>query len=299
MIMPQLRWDKPLWFRGPVDAPDGQWLHNQAKSQAGQDLFVVAMTQGKTQGTWLELGCGHPLGSNNTYLLEKRLDWSGVSIDTQDMGHDIITPFEEYWHGFYRGIRRPDWPEQPIPFDQLPKDAHDRFYQYYINFIARQKTDIDDIPGNLRTWTSCRPRTQFYQQNAFDFDYSKLPYRMDYLQVDLHPSTANLEILDQVLSNHRFSVITFEHDFWDHSVESAHVRQQSRKVLQDCGYDLVISDATVPPGHGNGIGDEPINFEDWWADPEIIGTEIRECYRDIQGHGSPKYYYHTLFQGQQ
>jgi hypothetical protein len=96
-----IRLDLPRQFRGPVDIPDSEWVFNQAKSQAGQELFVMAMTQGKRSGTWLEIGCGDPIRSNNTYLLEKRLDWTGTSIDLERMDNDIVTPFEEYWSGFY------------------------------------------------------------------------------------------------------------------------------------------------------------------------------------------------------
>ena len=54
------------------------------KSQAGQDLFVIAMTQGKTQGRWLELGAERPVYENNTWLLEKHFDWHGDSIEIQE-----------------------------------------------------------------------------------------------------------------------------------------------------------------------------------------------------------------------
>ena len=48
-----------------------------------QDLFVIAMTQGKKNGTYLEIGCGWPSGGGtNTYALEKTFGWSGVSIDS-------------------------------------------------------------------------------------------------------------------------------------------------------------------------------------------------------------------------
>jgi len=296
--MNQLRWDLPLKFLGPVDVPESQWLHNQAKSQAGQELFVIAMTQGKTNGTWLELGCGHPINSNNTYLLEKRLGWSGISIDTMKMDNDIITPYEEYWSGFYQGIKQQDWPAHTIPFETLPESAKNRFQRYYTDFIHRQKTDIDQVPFEQRNWNTVRPNTKFYQINAFKFDYDQVPLSVDYLQIDLHPSSANLKILDHLLPKHRFSVITFEHDVWDHTTESARVRELSRQQLKDYGYDLIISDATIPPGHGNGIGDEPIHFEDWWVDSKTIDLNIRNCYRNINNDGLPKYYFDTLFHKQ-
>jgi SAM-dependent methyltransferase len=49
-------------------------------SQIYQDMFVLTMLNGKTDGRWFEIGCGHPWHSNNTLLLEE-VGWTGVSID--------------------------------------------------------------------------------------------------------------------------------------------------------------------------------------------------------------------------
>jgi hypothetical protein len=51
------------------------------QSEAGQDLFVIAMTQGRRQGTFLEIGCNDEYRCSNTWLLEKLLCWTGVSMD--------------------------------------------------------------------------------------------------------------------------------------------------------------------------------------------------------------------------
>ena len=271
-----------------------EWLFNQAKSQAGQELFVIAMTQGRRQGTWLEIGCGDPIRSSNTYLLEKRFDWTGISIDQERMDGDIISPFEEYYRGFYNTIRRPHWPEQAVPPAELPDFDQFQSAAYFQDFIQRQITDIDHIPYDQRSWQTARPLTDFRQADALSFDYSQIPARIDYLQIDIHPSTNNLAMLDILLPDHRFGVITFEHDVWDGTKHSARVRSESRRILADHGYQLVISDATVPPGHGNGIGSEPINFEDWWVDPGMIPEHVWRRYQDLH-EGAAKYYYHTLF----
>lgn len=70
-------------FKIPLDL-DMSKILSQSKSQAGQDLFVVAMTGGKSKGTYLEIGAGHPVTGNNTFLLEKVFGYSGVSIDKHD-----------------------------------------------------------------------------------------------------------------------------------------------------------------------------------------------------------------------
>jgi len=56
-------------------------------SQAGQDLFVYHINNGKS-GKFLDLGCSLPKKINNTYLLELN-GWNGISLDIQD--------FNEQW----------------------------------------------------------------------------------------------------------------------------------------------------------------------------------------------------------
>ena len=50
-------------------------------SEAFQDMFVLSLFDGKQYGTYLEIGAGHPVYGNNTYLLQDKFNWNGVSID--------------------------------------------------------------------------------------------------------------------------------------------------------------------------------------------------------------------------
>lgn len=50
-------------------------------SQCFQDMFVLTMLNGKTKGTFLEIGAGDPFYGNNTALLEKEFDWTGIAIE--------------------------------------------------------------------------------------------------------------------------------------------------------------------------------------------------------------------------
>jgi hypothetical protein len=50
-------------------------------SQSLQDMFVLSLLNGKTNGTYVEVGSAEPFYNNNTALLEKEFDWSGVSLD--------------------------------------------------------------------------------------------------------------------------------------------------------------------------------------------------------------------------
>lgn len=51
-------------------------------SQSMQDIFVLTLLNGKTNGVYLELGSFDPLFYNNTFLLTK-FGWNGISIDIE------------------------------------------------------------------------------------------------------------------------------------------------------------------------------------------------------------------------
>ena len=59
-------------------------------SQAGQDLFVLSMLNGKRDGVFLDLGCNQPIVINNTYLLESEFGWDGVAIDIDPEFFDLF-----------------------------------------------------------------------------------------------------------------------------------------------------------------------------------------------------------------
>jgi hypothetical protein len=50
-------------------------------SQIYQDMFILSALNGKKNGTFLEIGGAEPFKGNNTALLERDFNWSGVSIE--------------------------------------------------------------------------------------------------------------------------------------------------------------------------------------------------------------------------
>jgi hypothetical protein len=53
-------------------------------SESYQDMFVLAMHNGKKYGTYLEIGAGDAFYGNNSYLLEHNFGWKGVSFDIDE-----------------------------------------------------------------------------------------------------------------------------------------------------------------------------------------------------------------------
>jgi FkbM family methyltransferase len=82
----------------------------------------------------------------------------------------------------------------------------------------------------------------------------------DYLQLDCEPPAKTFETLLSIPFNkYRFSVITYEHDYYLDTTRS--YREKSRKYLQSLGYKLMI---------GNVSMDDSTPFEDWWIHPDLI-----------------------------
>lgn len=265
----------------PIKGIDPEQL--ESNSQAGQDLFVVSMLQGKKNGTFLEIGSADLKLGNNTYLLEKTFGWSGYGIDLVDI-HEQENDY--FWSTFYNNVKDPAWPSAGS-LKELPTHIQEEMINVhaYHEFVP----DIND------TWANARPRTKFIKHDALTLDYSFLSGSIDYLQVDIDPPLANLEVLKILLSKANFAVITFEHDLWRNTEETRYVRDSSRILLAQHGYVMVANDITIEPVPESGINDEPIYFEDWYANPALVPRAIIDTYRHITDQLYPKYYHEILF----
>ena len=70
----------------------GSTLIGKNYSQAYQDMFVLAILNGKRNVTYLEIGAQEPFYQNNSALLETEFDWKGTSIEIRQ---DLCKMFAE------------------------------------------------------------------------------------------------------------------------------------------------------------------------------------------------------------
>ena len=61
--------------------------------QIAQDLYVLKCTNYKYNGTFLEIGSNDPIKINNTYLLEKNYNWSGIMIEYDNSFSDLYKKY--------------------------------------------------------------------------------------------------------------------------------------------------------------------------------------------------------------
>jgi FkbM family methyltransferase len=58
-------------------------------SQFGEDKKIIKLFKEKENGTYLDLGCFHPIRQNNTYLFH-RLGWKGINIDLNPLTIELF-----------------------------------------------------------------------------------------------------------------------------------------------------------------------------------------------------------------
>jgi hypothetical protein len=174
-------------------------------SQAYQDIFVLSMLNGKKNGYFVEIGTFHPTEISNTFLLESEFDWTGISIDINNIN----------------------------------------------GFEAQRKSKL-------------------IVQDALQINYketlelNKAPKNIDYLQIDIEPAHNTLACLKKIpFDIYNFSVITYETDYHNSSIE---IRNESRKILKDNGYELIGGDICNAYVH--------LPFEDWYVRRDKIDRNI-------------------------
>jgi hypothetical protein len=129
---------------------------------------------------------------------------------------------------------------------------------------------IDRTQQSLESFKEHNRSAFFVFSDALQVEYEKLfktlgySNQFDYLSLDIEPPSQTLECLKKLpMDKYRFSVITYETDYYNKNMgeaEAERVRTESRQIFDSYGYEMVV---------GN-IG----NFEDWYVDPLVVSKEI-------------------------
>lgn len=87
-----------------------------SRSQAGQDAFVHALLP-KTHGTFIDIGCCHPVEMSNTFALEQ-LGWRGLLIDSDANAVQLCKELRQS-PVFLGDARNFDWTARAAPIAEL------------------------------------------------------------------------------------------------------------------------------------------------------------------------------------
>jgi len=103
------------------------------------------------------------------------------------------------------------------------------------------------------------------------FEKYSLPNNIDFLQIDIDPTSANYEVLKMIdFEKYSFSIVTFEHNLylsgasWYWGGEDCHYyREQSRQYLQNFGYTCLVPD----------VKHSDLVFEDWFINEKCMPSD--------------------------
>lgn len=183
-------------------------------SQSWQDWFVLTVLDGKTNGYWLELGASEPIYMNNTFLLESKFQWTGISIDKRD---NLV--------GEWRSIR-----STPLSvIDALDADWKD--------VLKNSPAQIDYLQADLADWATLEVLEKL-PHDAYRF--SVITVEHDIFQADpeiqrrqrvlLHDLGYHLLITNVAVKNYATNTWEPFEDWW---IDPTVVDPARLSVLQD------------------------------------------------------------------
>ena len=180
----------------------------ESKSENGQDLFALFANKFKRDGTFLEFGAYDGVTFSNTFLLEKRLNWSGVLID-------------------------------PIPkhFEQMKLNRKCISIQAAITVNKNEFVKILESPASNLSKRVSKRRITDKTHRVPTFTLTEIidkyfPAKsLDYLSIDVEGE--DLEILASVdFSKYEINAICVEHN---DRIDS----EEILKYMEESGYELV------------------------------------------------------------
>lgn len=223
--------------------------------QVMQDMFVLSVTNGKRNGTYLEIGSASAFRGNNTALLEKDFGWTGVGIE-----------FQEKFIPEYTANR-----SNPV----LCQDALTVDYVKLLSSIAR-----DGVVDYLQL--DCEPSKITYdimQLIPFDqFKFAVITYEHDHY-VDMRKQYRQLS--REYLTNKGYELVVgnvspdgmsaFE-DWWVHPDL---VSREIIEIMRDSASRAVAIDKHMIPGEH--MSTPALGAFDWGSLPQDdIDTIVRE-----------------------
>jgi FkbM family methyltransferase len=203
-----------------------------SKSQLGQDFFVLAGTDFKSEGFFVEFGATDGRDLSNTWLLEKRFQWKG-----------IVSEPARTWHASLHANRTCHietacvWKESGsvVIFNETD---------------SRELSTIAEFSSNDRHGPARASGRRYRVPTISLLDLLakyEAPKVIDYLSIDTEGS--ELDILRAFdFDRHSFRIITCEHNYTPS-------REGIRELLTSHGYVRIFEDLS--------------KWDDWYVHPSL------------------------------
>tara|TARA_Y100000389_G_scaffold12878_1_gene11529 strand:+ start:2742 stop:4640 length:1899 start_codon:yes stop_codon:yes gene_type:complete len=162
-------------------------------SEIYQDIFVLTLHNGKNHGNYLEIGAFDPFLGNNTYLLEKMFNWSGISIE---IDRKCVRDFNSVRKNkcLCEDARKTDYCKllekyETIDYLQLDCDPPNITYEILL------KIPFDRVKFGVITYKHdyYNDKTKLYRKKSRDY-LKKMGYKM--LAGNISPNNTNMPYED-------------------------------------------------------------------------------------------------------
>ncbi len=185
----------------------------ESKSQLGQDILALLVSDFKNSGTFLEIGAADGVTLSNTFLLEKFFDWSGFLCEpakgwrsSLEANRSSQLIFDAVW----------DISGDEIPFREVKEKEFSGVLQFLAEDMhAQRREEGEDYSVKTISLSDLLAAHE-------------IPLDLDYLSIDTEGS--EFKILKSVdFSKFRPRLITVEHNFTDN-------RKNIYELLTTFGY---------------------------------------------------------------
>jgi FkbM family methyltransferase len=183
-------------------------------SQLGQDLYVLEYFNGRTNGTFVEVGACHPYYLSNTYYLENSMSWNGLLIEPNPQLAKEL-----------RAKRKARVIEKAVT-------SNGRDVEFLIADRPEFSTVRDNTRGSVHKLFSTNGDVLSMASSTLSdlFDREKVPIDFEFLSIDIEGG--ELDALRGLNFNkYRPKLICIEHNFRNE-------RDEIRILLTSVGYVL-------------------------------------------------------------
>lgn len=199
---------------------------NKSTSQLFQDLFVLFVHNGKTNGTFLEFGATNGVELSNTFLLEEKFSWTGVLAEPSPQ-----------WHSKLLKNR----PNATILTDCIYSETG-KSLDFFVSDVGVLSTleefrnsDLSSMPGNTKARNASGYNCEVDTISLNDvilthFDGTKI----DYMSVDTEGS--ELSILQHFdFLKYAPKVVTVEHNYTDNEekLDELFIKHNYRRFFKE------------------------------------------------------------------
>ena len=191
-------------------------------SYGGIDSLVLNIFKDQKEGFYLDIGCGHPIKNNNTYLLNKK-GWNGINID---LDVDNIDLFNSY--------RKKDVNLATAVSD---KEGETELYFYHsksaLNTISKENADFQKAKVSAIKKIKTQTINKIIENSPFK------DRKIDFLSVDVEGSElAILKNFDFIKYSPKVIVV----EYLDLSLKKLEIKNLNvNNIIKSEIYKLIIS----------------------------------------------------------